>query len=194
LSLGLLSDLASASVQFVDEELSKATELVGAVVGRWKAGDVEGAARLLRLAKVAAVDDGDGEEVADLDVVVTTMRSTLSGDERLASFEAALAGGWRERRRSGSGMRTSDRIFCLGVIPLASIPAAALLIWLGDSGMSTNHHLSFLTIGLAVTSGLWAGWRQSAAAGCAVAVGAFVGSWVALTVALVLTVAALGGG
>ena len=86
-------------------------------------------------------------------------------------------------------MSTRDYSLCFLALPLGSIPAAILLVWVGDAA----DDLLLVTSGLSVASGVWAWWRQSARAGLAIAIGTFALTWVALLVALFVAVIALGG-
>jgi hypothetical protein len=181
--LGLVDDDAPEPVE---EALDRWLE------GDWLEGDIDKAARLMRRARRNAAKHNDAEELSELDVLVTNMRSNLTGDN-LAYFDAVLAGRWLEELRwgRGQGLRDDDYVLCLIAVPLAAIPAAILLL------VATGHrgaigtgafvgNLLLVTLVLSAGAGVWAGWRRSPDVGFAVAIGAFALSWMALVVALVL--------
>jgi hypothetical protein len=164
-------------------------EPVDHALDAWLAGDIETAARLMRHARRDAAQQNDRDEVAELDLLVTKMRSNLTGDN-LAHFDAVLAGRRLEQLRTGRGrgLHGGDYAFCLIVMPFAAVPAA-----LGLAATSINFDgllraLFFVTLTLSAGAGVWAGWRQSPTAGCLVAIAAFAASWLVLTVAAILTV------
>jgi hypothetical protein len=76
--------------------------LVDQVLDSWFDGDIENPARLMRLARRDPAKQNDAAEVAELGLLITKMRSNLTGDN-LAYFEAVLAGG----RASGAQDRAT---------------------------------------------------------------------------------------
>jgi hypothetical protein len=159
----------------------------------WLEGDIENAARLMRRARRDAAKQNDADEVGELDLLITKMRSNLNSDN-LAYFDAVLAGRRVEQVRAGrgQGLRGGDYVVCLIIVPLAAIPAAILLAVTGNDG-SIGRYLLLVTLTLSAGTGVWAGWREEWTNGVAVAIGAFMLSWLALFAALFLA-AGLGGG